>query len=189
MEIYLIRHTNPDIEKGICYGQSDIGVKESFNDEVENILNKYPYLKSLESQIYSSPLSRCKRLAETLFDTPIQSDDRLKELDFGDWELQKWEDIDQNELSIWMKDFVHVKCTNGESYLDLNQRVLSFLEELKITKHDTAVIVTHGGVIRALHAHFNTIELVDSFDFKPGFGEVLKLTTPIEKVTITNKQQ
>lgn len=37
MKIYLIRHTTPHIEKGICYGQTDLDVAETFNNEAEII--------------------------------------------------------------------------------------------------------------------------------------------------------
>ena len=43
MEIYLIRHTTPLIEKGICYGQTDLDITESFEEEVSMI---HPHLPS-----------------------------------------------------------------------------------------------------------------------------------------------
>ena len=33
MKIYLIRHTQPDVEKGICYGSSDLDVAATFEAE------------------------------------------------------------------------------------------------------------------------------------------------------------
>lgn len=177
MEIYLIRHTTPDIEKGICYGQSNIGVKDSFNNEVKAILKQHSYLEDLNATIYCSPLQRCKKLVENLFNAPILFDDRLKELYFGDWELQKWDSIDQNELSIWMKDFVNINTTNGESYIDLQTRVLDFFKEINRSDKKTKVIVTHAGVIRTLLAHFQNVPLEDSFQFKVEYGQVFKLNT------------
>ena len=38
MEIYLVRHTTPAIEKGVCYGQTDLNVAETFEEEVELVL-------------------------------------------------------------------------------------------------------------------------------------------------------
>lgn len=175
MEVYLIRHTAPDIEKGICYGQSDLGVKDSFEKEVENILKDHAYLNSLEATIYTSPLKRCHLLAKKLFHEPILLDDRLKELDFGSWELKRWDAINSNNLSCWMKDFVHVKTENGESYLDLEKRVLDFLETAVKQTKKNIIIVTHAGVIRTILAHYNAVELKDSFQFKIAYGQVFKL--------------
>lgn len=85
MEIYLIRHTTPDIEKGICYGQSDIPLKDTFPSEVKNILKSIP--KHFD-KVYSSPLQRCTQLANYI-DQNNTIDNRLMELNFGSWELKK----------------------------------------------------------------------------------------------------
>lgn len=174
MEIILVRHTTPDIEKGICYGQANIGVTNTFNDEIKPILKEIP-VNDIETLYYSSPLQRCKLLAEKLSDTII-FDDRLKELNFGDWELQKWDDINKPELDVWMNDFVNVTVTNGESYIDLHTRTVQFLNELKALKKERVVIVTHAGVIRSLWSYINKSALENSFDLKLNYGHIIKFT-------------
>ena len=59
MEIYLVRHTETVCEKGICYGQSDVGIREPYSAVFENILKQLPQ----EAVLYSSPLQRCAILA------------------------------------------------------------------------------------------------------------------------------
>lgn len=177
MEIYLIRHTTPQIEKGICYGQSDIPLADSFDEELEEILNKGPFLKD-EIAVYSSPLQRCKILAESLCNSSISYNQDLVELNFGDWELQSWDAINKTELNAWMKDFVNVSCPNGESFTDLHKRVVAFYQSLILSEHDKVTIVTHAGVIRALLAFHNDTLLVDSFKMKIEYGEVIKIETP-----------
>ncbi|MBQ4821750.1 alpha-ribazole phosphatase [Aquimarina sp. MMG016] len=172
MEIHLVRHTTPDIKKGICYGQSNLGVTDSFQSEVEKIHQQIPINKI--DKIYSSPLQRCKRLAET-FNHQIIFDDRLKELNFGDWELKPWDDINQKEIDPWMKDFVNVQVPNGESYVMLQQRVMEFYKSLYHSSTEKIVIVTHAGPMRALIASLQEIELKDSFSIKIGYGEVIKI--------------
>ena len=63
MEIYLIRHTTPKIDKGVCYGQSDIELADSFSMEFKEISKSIP--KTFE-KVYSSPLKRCTRLASLI---------------------------------------------------------------------------------------------------------------------------
>ena len=78
MEIYLIRHTKPDIVKGTCYGQADIGTTDSFLYEASCIQQHIP--AGIQT-VYSSPLRRCRQLAEFLFPQQvIFLDDRLKEI-------------------------------------------------------------------------------------------------------------
>ena len=171
MEIILVRHTTPNIAKGICYGQADIDVTTTFEEEVSTILKKVP-VNDTDITYYSSPLQRCKLLAEKLSSTII-FDDRLKELDFGDWELLKWNAIDKKELDIWMKDFVKTPAKNGESYVDLHNRTTDFLTELKTKNLQKVVLVTHAGVMRSLWAYTNNIPLEKTFELKLNYGDIL----------------
>ncbi len=173
MEIILVRHTTPDIAKGICYGQSDIPVTDTFHKELEQIKTALANYKF--DAIYSSPLIRCKHLAESL-GTTIMFDDRLLELNFGDWELKNWNDIPKEDLDYWMENFVTIPATNGESYQDLQQRTTRFLNEIAQLNHKTVLIVTHAGVIRSLWAYNSETPLENSFDLKLSYGEILKLT-------------
>ena len=95
MRLHFIRHTRPDIARGVCYGQSDIPLASSFPEEVEDVRQRLA--ERLEGRtpcrVYSSPLSRCRRLAEALGYAAPLLDERLLELNFGAWELQKFEDI------------------------------------------------------------------------------------------------
>jgi len=142
MELILIRHTTPNIEKGVCYGQSDIDVTDTFLEEIKPILNNIS-LNDKTVAYYTSPLKRCKILAELLSETIIV-DDRLKELDFGDWEI------------------------------DLHKRTTVFLEEIKLKKHTKVIIVTHAGVMRSLASYINNTALKDSFDLKLDYGAIIK---------------
>ena len=172
MEIYLIRHTTPDINKSICYGQSDILLANTFLEEASIIQEKFKHISF--DAVFSSPLYRCVELAK-LLKPNFYLDNRLKELDFGDWELKKWDDIPLSESRYWMNDFVNEAPPNGESYVALQQRVLDFYNELVDKPFGRVVIITHAGVIRALLSYLRGIALVNSFDLiKVGYGEVFK---------------
>jgi alpha-ribazole phosphatase len=164
MEIYLIRHTTPDVPPGTCYGQTDLGVTESFDEEAAAIA---PYLPATIATVYSSPLQRCRRLAERLFPHhALRFDDRLREIHCGEWEGRPWTDIEPGPLKQWMDEPVHVRIPGGESYTQLYERVVDFLQTLPATEGPVA-IVTHGGVIRSVLAHINEVPLRDSFDAFP----------------------
>ena len=173
MEIYLVRHTTPLIEKGICYGQTDLDTTDEFDKESKIILDKIPL--SNNSMVYSSPLKRCTKLA-ALFSKNFITDNRILELNFGDWELKKWNDIPSEEIDPWMKNFVHETVPNGESYIDLNTRVSQFYDALLKTKQEQIIVVTHGGVIRSLLAQLTRTPLEKSFDIKVIYGQISKIT-------------
>lgn len=181
MEIYLIRHTTPLIEKGICYGQTDLDITDTFLEEVSMI---QPHLPSTNIKVYSSPLQRCKKLADALFaNATIQCDASLMELNCGDWEMQKWDEIPKQEIQPWMDDFVNVVVPNGESYVMLHQRVVDTFESIK-NNGENAVIVAHGGVLRSILSHITNTPLKESFDaFTLHYGCVVKIDASEDSIT------
>jgi alpha-ribazole phosphatase len=175
MEIYLIRHTTPAVEHGICYGQSDIDVADSFEEEAKLIATHLPaYIQF----IISSPLKRCKKLADFLFpghDIKVSND--LKEIHFGKWELKKWSDIPASELQPWMNNFVDVTIPYGESYMQMHSRVIKGFNEVA-QLNLPAAIITHGGVIRSILSYITNTSLNDAFTlFSLCYGCVIKLAS------------
>jgi alpha-ribazole phosphatase len=145
MRLHLIRHPKPRIEPGICYGRLDIPAKIDMAD-VARLRAELPS----GLPVWSSPLQRCRQLAEQLHPRPL-IDDRLAELDFGDWEGLPWDDIPRHELDAWAADIAGYVPPGGESPRQLQQRALDFITGLAVPE---AVIVTHAGVIRTLLAHW-----------------------------------
>jgi len=173
MSVYLIRHTTPLIEKGICYGQSDIDVTDSFNDEAAVIKTVAP---EKVTSIYCSPLLRCRKLAAHLYpDQPVIFDNHLKEIHCGEWELKNWNDIPTAIIDLGMKDFVNIPCPCGESYIQLNSRVTGCFENI-IRAPGPVVIVSHGGVMRSILSHITQTPLINSFGvFGLHYGCVVKI--------------
>jgi alpha-ribazole phosphatase len=163
------------VEKGICYGQTDLDVGTSFLEEVEQVRKKLLCLDFSEFQIYSSPLQRCSILAKQLFNSNFQTDKRLMELNFGSWEMKKWEKISQAESQYWFDDWITQSPPFGESYEELFERCVDFWEEIKLKNFEKICVVSHAGFIRASYSYFNAISLKASFDLKVKYGEVLKL--------------
>jgi alpha-ribazole phosphatase len=176
MEVYLIRHTTPQIEKGICYGQSDILLADTFQKESSKLLE---YLPDKIDTVYSSPSSRCMKLAELIKpDQKITQDKRLMEMNFGDWEMKKWDEIDKPELNKWMADFVNEKATGGECFEELHQRVKSFFNENMLeapNAADSVAVITHGGVIRSVLCQVLEIPLRNAFKIPIDYGSITRI--------------
>jgi alpha-ribazole phosphatase len=173
MKIRIIRHTQVGLPVGICYGFSDVPLAESWEKDILKVLEQIQ--DSKDCLVYSSPLSRCKILAEKLSGNVV-FDDRLKELNFGRWELQPWDKIDGPEADRWMKDYVNFRCPGGESYIDLSERVASFLADLRLTGIANSIIVTHAGVMHAFRNIIMHMPLHQSFESKIAYGEILQLS-------------
>ncbi|HWK05413.1 MAG TPA: alpha-ribazole phosphatase [Puia sp.] len=173
-EIYLIRHTTPAVAKGVCYGQTDLDITESFKEEAAVIRQHLP--EGIVA-VHSSPLQRCSRLASHLFPAhPIVLHDELMEIHCGQWEMRSWDDLPKEEIDPWMKDFVQIRIPGGESYLDLHQRVTRCYEAIR-TASGPLAIVAHGGVIRSILSYITDTPLINSFKvFSLHYGCVIRLS-------------
>lgn len=165
MRVYLIRHPKPDIDAGICYGRSDIGIAE---DPVACAEALSPLLP-VDAPLYTSPLRRCLNLACALSAAPIV-DDRLLEMDFGAWEMRRWDDIPRAGIDAWAADPVGFAPPGGESPAALRARVASLLSDLP----DAAVVVAHGGVLRACVAELTGMAGWHALSFDYGSASLIE---------------
>ena len=180
MDIYLIRHTAPDIPSGHCYGQHEVGLAPSWPDEFTRLRDKLP---DDWDRVYSSPWPRCRRLAQRLASDPTE-DPRLQELHFGRWEGQAWSAIPPEELTPWMDDFVNVPCPEGESYRMLAERVDAFWKELVLLDLPQVAVVTHAGPLRALLSSALGLPLDNSFRLAIDYGGVSLIRWQNQRPTI-----
>jgi len=175
MDIFLIRHTTPDVAKGICYGQTDLDTTASFEEEAAIISTHLP---PTVEQVYSSPLQRCSKLARHLFPhlTPSYHPE-LMELHCGEWEMQHWDAIPKAVLDPWMNDFVYTAIPGGESYVDLYRRTTACFQSVAAQPHAAVAIVAHGGVLRSILSFITDTPLKDSFAAFPlHYGCVARLS-------------
>jgi alpha-ribazole phosphatase len=150
MQLILLRHP-PVRAEGLCYGQTDVELVSGEPSKTAQAL--HGVLPQTIDQIYTSPLSRCRLLAEELAEQhEITIVPELMELHFGEWENKAWDDIDRPSLETWMQDFVHLAPPKGESVQTLFSRVTQFIRSLRAEKDQTCVLISHAGPIRCIIA-------------------------------------
>lgn len=179
MDLYLVRHTQPDVELGVCYGHADLDVASSFEDECKQLQPKLAHLKNVS--IFSSPLKRCLKLAHQtqihLEASTVNVDRRLMELNFGDWELKPWADIPQGIAGEWTDAHIQQSPPNGESYFELHVRAKEFFEEMqRVHSSQNLLVFSHAGVIRALIAEALNLPLTHAVKLNIDYGSVSKIT-------------
>ncbi len=135
-EFWIVRHTAVAVAAGTCYGRSDVPLRESFAEEAAAVLRRLQGERF--DQVWSSPLGRCTRLAAFCGYADARRDDRLRELDFGAWEMQRFDAIRDPQLRRWYDDWIHERPTGGESFADQCRRVGEFLEEVARNLRGTA---------------------------------------------------
>lgn len=172
MEVYIIRHTKVVVSKGTCYGQFDVPLADDFLTDIFAVKQKLP---EHFDKVFSSPSSRCSILAQHISSDVIEYSDQLLEMNFGEWENKNWDDIAPDQLKIWMDDFVFVKTPQGESLELLHERVVQFIEWLRLQDYQKVAITTHAGVIRCIWAHYLSISLDKIFKIPVNYGDGLKI--------------
>jgi alpha-ribazole phosphatase len=174
MELTLIRHTSVAVEPGICYGQSNVEVSVTFEAEARSVLSKLQ--TNTFDAVYCSPLMRCQKLAGFCgFSEPV-IDNRLMELNFGDWEMKAWADIQDPHLQTWFGNWFDETPTRGESFKAMTQRVEEFLNELKEQPHRQVALFTHAGVIRSFGIITGLFSSAEAFNYKVEYGDTLTIS-------------
>ena len=169
--LYLVRHTHVDVPSGICYGISDVALAATFEEEAEIVRQELAGVKF--DKCFCSPLSRTLHLAMVLSEVVVP-DDRLRELDFGTWEMMSWEDIYKDEGSKeWFDDYVHARTPLGESYEMMEARIRDFIDDLE--DGSTVLVVTHAGPIRAFLSLLTDCTVTEAYDRSIAYGEVIRI--------------
>ena len=145
MKVTLIRHTSVDVPNGVCYGQTDVPVAASFPEEAE--MTKSRLEGKVFDKVFCSPLTRARLLAEYCGHNDYTTDKRLLEMNMGDWEMKRYDEIKDDNLQKWYDDYMHVATTNGESFPMIYKRVADFLDELKTKDYKHVAVFAHCGIL------------------------------------------
>ncbi len=180
--IYLLRHTQTALEPHLCYGRSDVALRDDF--ETRDLPSLLTELPKQVTAVYSSPLTRCYQLAQKAashHQLPApQLDARLQEMDFGAWELQPWDAIfAKEEGKEWFDHYLTQRCPEGESFQDLIARARAFLEE---HRGENILVVTHAGFIRAAMVAEGLVEQEQAFNVSVAFGELVALRPKLRPI-------
>ena len=173
MEVWLVRHTSVVVPAGTCYGRSDVPLRDSFEVEAAAVREN---LKDIAFDgVWCSPLSRCTRLAAECGYADARHDARLLELDFGAWEMRSFNAIDDPQLQRWFDDWLHVRPTGGESFVEQIVRVGGFLDELRTQPLRRALLFVHGGVQLCAGIYASLFPPEEAFAHQQPYGSILKI--------------
>ncbi|MET0573958.1 MAG: histidine phosphatase family protein [Pedobacter agri] len=158
LKVYLLRHgeTAYNADGNRYCGRTDIELTTKGLRQAKFVFEQLRDTKI--DAVYSSPLFRAKRTAEIASgEWDVFIDERLIEVDFGNWEGKtKEEFIAENAepWDNWMSDPETSRAgETGESGAEIVSRVASFFDEM-IAKHQnqTIMVVGHNGINRLFMA-------------------------------------
>lgn len=170
MDVVLIRHAQPEVPAGTCYGCLDLPLVSPLTPAVAQIVAGLP----APARIVTSPLARASGTAQALAQTAgvsaIDSEPRLREIDFGTWEGIAWDAIDRDALDQWAADLLHGRPHGGESPAQAMARVAGWAGSLDVDSIDCIWVVSHAGPMRMLAAHWLGVPLAVTVNWALGFG-------------------
>ena len=171
MEVVMIRHTRVGVDKGTCYGWSDVPVAETFEQEAAVTKGNLDTFGEFDA-VFSSPLTRALRLAVYCGYPEAIKDERLKEMNMGDWEMLKFDEIKDRRLQQWYDNYMTLPTTNGESFPMLYDRVSPFLDELRGKPFHRVAIFAHGGVLMCGGIYTGMFTKEDCFNHLAAYGGI-----------------
>lgn len=170
MDVLLVRHTRTALGEAVCYGRSDVALAEGWREDWTRALAKVPEAARRHAALFASPLSRCRLLAQRLA-RPYATDPRLREFDFGDWEMRRWADLPREQIDAWTRD-PGAPVPGGERLGDLYARAAAFLDERCADPGRDTLAITHAGFIRCAVAHALGLPVEGAFRLRVDYGSI-----------------
>lgn len=180
--LYLLRH-GEIATPGILAGKTNVALSKRGLSQLSQATNALTDIQ----RCISSPLIRCHSWASMYCDNQnltLDVDDRLQEMDFGDWDGQLYQSLwDSGEQSIgysigdfWQNPWQH-QPPNGETMTSFVNRVDdwwdSFLYQISSAdeQFSDTLVITHGGVIKHLLARVLNLPI-------PGTAHMASIDVP-----------
>ncbi|MFZ5986893.1 MAG: histidine phosphatase family protein [Bacillota bacterium] len=155
----------------VFHGWTDANITEKGHAQARLAAER---LKDMDIDlIYSSSMRRTLQTAQYIADIknlPIIRTDKLKEINGGDWEGKRWEDLPglwPQEYHTWEnKPHAH-RMPNGETMEEFQKRLIDeVIYIIDNNKGKNICIVTHGTAIRSLMCRFFGYDLEEMINIK-----------------------
>lgn len=157
MELYVTRHgqTNGNVERIMDGCKRDIPLNEKGITQAETARE---LLKNTKFDfIICSPLIRTKQTMEIInvHNSPVIYDQRVIERDCGEFTGKSFDSLDRD---LYWNYLDTTKYQEVEDIKDFFKRIYDYLDYIKEEYKDkTVLIVSHGGVSKAINCYFNGI--------------------------------
>jgi len=185
-----MRHPPIDERAERCIGQTDVALSPAGWAALVPLAERACRLRP--DRILCSDLQRCQLLGEAIaarLGLAAEPNATWREVNFGTWENRTWSDIQATEprvLGEWLADFDKVSPPGGESFQELQARVLLAIKSESSTGVSPVVsntgetpvlrphylVVTHAGVIRAAASAFSGVSLRNAFERAVPYGSL-----------------
>jgi broad specificity phosphatase PhoE len=174
MRLILVRHGETDWNRQMrVQGRSDVELNETGRRQVQALASALKE-ESFEA-IYASPLKRSLQTAQAInlfHGVEIEVDDGLKELDVGDFDGLRGDELRARFSSFWQRwtsdEAASVRFPHGESLQQLRRRAWAALQRINQRhRHGAVVAVSHYFVITSIICETMGLDLSRFRRFRP----------------------
>lgn len=192
---YLIRHANHDwLFKGIAGGKSGVHLNGDgivLAKKLAETLKRCPI-----DVIYSSPLERATQTAEIIAKTldskpPVHISEHFGEIQFGDWSGMSFTELNVDPLWSKFNTFRSgIRAPNGETGVDIQQRMISKMQELRDRFPDKNIaVISHADSIRLALQFFlgMPVDFYSRIEIGPASVSLVEYSKDFVKVHYLNR--
>jgi probable phosphoglycerate mutase len=188
--LYLMRHGAIDWpEAADCFmGQTDAPLGPVGRVQAQAWRNAFEAIEF--AGVWSSDLARAADYAGILFkgrSEAVQTCGELREIDLGEWDglPRRW--VRENHPDLWRArgaDMAGFRPPEGESFSDLERRVLPHINRIVEETRGAVCIVTHAGVIRVLICRLLHAPLSNLFRIRIDCGSLSLVAYSPERIEV-----
>ncbi len=146
--IAFVRHGQTELNRrGRLQGRIDAPLSELGARQAAALARGYA--SASVTRVLSSPLQRARATAAAIAAThglSVEVDDRLIELDYGEWDGLALTDVPAGDWAAWRSD-IEFAPPGGERLADVAERVASFCTD--VLTDDLVIAVSHVSPIKA----------------------------------------
>lgn len=163
--LYFTRHgqTIWNVENKIC-GATDVELTQLGHQQAVQLGEHIKEQRLCIDEILYSPLIRAAETAKhisAVTGIPMKEEMRLKEQNFGKYESTPRDGLEFKKAK---ENFIN-SFEGGETMMHLAARVYHLLDEIKLKKDKTYLLVAHNGISRIVESYFRDMTNEEFADF------------------------
>lgn len=164
--LYFTRHgqTIWNVENKIC-GATDVELTQLGHQQAVQLGEHIKEQRLCIDEILYSPLIRAAETAKhisAVTGIPMKEEMRLKEQNFGKYESTPRDGLEFKKAK---ENFIN-SFEGGETMMHLAARVYHLLDEIRLKKDKTYLLVAHNGISRIVESYFRDMTNEEFADFR-----------------------
>jgi broad specificity phosphatase PhoE len=189
-ELWLVRHGETDWNReGLFQGHADIPLNPTGLEQARATAAALVQSGRNFAALYSSPLSRALRTAEEtarLLAMPVRLDERLREINQGEWTGKNYRmivaEFGDPKKADGVHETIHSRAPGGESVAEVAARIACAASDIASQHPGQAVLIfSHGLALATLHCQASGTSLEAVYEYIPKNGAAIVVNWEVKR--------